>query len=99
VGTGVAEIAALALTAGTYAAFTDSTVGPGGTIRSGNLDLDLATNPRNTATVLDESGLYPGRVLAGTVRSTTVARSTAFSPSTPSSTPTVGSSRTSSLPR
>ena len=63
VETGIAAIAALALTAGTYAAFTDSAVGPGGTSGSGTLNLDLTTNPRNTATVLDEPGIYPEKVL------------------------------------
>ena len=64
-GIGVAALAAatVALGSGTYAAFTDSETGPGGTLAAGTLSLDLATDPENTATILNESDIYPGKVL------------------------------------
>ncbi|WP_433504365.1 TasA family protein [Pseudonocardia halophobica] len=64
VGAAAAAAAALALGSGTYAAFTDSEAGPAGTLSAGTLRLDLTTNPSQTATILTESGIAPGKQLS-----------------------------------
>ncbi|QJY46354.1 TasA family protein [Pseudonocardia broussonetiae] len=61
-GIGVAAVAAaaVALGAGTYAAFTDTAEGPGGTLAAGTLSLDVTTNPSGTTTLFSASNIAPG---------------------------------------
>lgn len=68
VGIGVAAlaVAAIALGTGTYAAFTSTQGGPGGTLAAGTLTLDVSSNPTGTATLFDAANIYPGQVLPTT---------------------------------
>ncbi|WP_433504366.1 TasA family protein [Pseudonocardia halophobica] len=63
IGIGVAAlaVAGLALGTGTYAAFTDTKAGPGGTLAAGTLALNVSTSPTAAATLFNESNLYPGK--------------------------------------
>ena len=61
-GIGVAAVAAaaIALGAGTYAAFTDTEAGPGGTLAAGTLNLDVTSNPAGTLQLFSASNIAPG---------------------------------------
>lgn len=61
-GIGVAAVAAaaVALGAGTYAAFTDTEAGPGGTLAAGTLNLDVSSNPAGTLQLFSASNIAPG---------------------------------------
>ncbi|RZT86362.1 putative ribosomally synthesized peptide with SipW-like signal peptide [Pseudonocardia sediminis] len=60
IGIGVAAlaVAALAIGLGTYAAFTDNEQGPGASIASGTLDLEVGSS--GATTLLNESNIAPG---------------------------------------
>ncbi|MBW0091055.1 hypothetical protein I4I73_17215 [Pseudonocardia sp. KRD-184] len=61
-GVGVAAVAAaaLALGAGTYASFSDTEAGPGGTLAAGTLTLDITSNPSGVTEIFSASGIAPG---------------------------------------
>jgi spore coat-associated protein N len=61
IGAGVAAVvlAVAAISAGTYAAFTDTEAGPGGTIASGTLDLEVGAAP-GTVSLFSASNIKPG---------------------------------------
>ncbi|MBW0117376.1 TasA family protein [Pseudonocardia abyssalis] len=63
-GIGVAAVAAaaIALGAGTYAAFTDTEAGPGGTLAAGTLNLDVTTNGSSTIELFSADNIAPGYV-------------------------------------
>ncbi|GAA2893559.1 hypothetical protein GCM10010472_60170 [Pseudonocardia halophobica] len=54
-------VAAAAIGAGTYAAFSDTETGPSGTIGAGTLDLEVGSAPAN-ATLFSASNIAPGYV-------------------------------------
>lgn len=59
IGVAAAAAAAIALGGGTYAAFSDSETGPGGTLAAGTLDLVVGGTP-GQAKLLDVKDLVPG---------------------------------------
>jgi spore coat-associated protein N len=65
--TGIAAVAAIALGSGTYAAFTATQAGPGGTLTAGTLTLDMGGF--DTTEVFD-SDIVPGQVVHRTVTAT-----------------------------
>ena len=54
-------VAAAAIGAGTYAAFSDTETGPGGTIGAGTLDLEVGA-PATNSTLFSASDIAPGYV-------------------------------------
>lgn len=61
-GIGVAAVAAaaLALGAGTYASFSDTATGPGGTLAAGTLGLSVTSNPSDVTEIFSASNIAPG---------------------------------------
>ena len=61
-GIGVAAVAAaaLALGAGTYASFSDTEAGPGGTLSSGTLNLSVTSSPAGATQIFSASNIAPG---------------------------------------
>jgi predicted ribosomally synthesized peptide with SipW-like signal peptide len=61
VGIGIAAAAAalIALGGGTYAAFSDTETGPGGTLAAGTLDLEVGSTPTTTP-LFTATGIAPG---------------------------------------
>ncbi|QJY46355.1 TasA family protein [Pseudonocardia broussonetiae] len=72
-GIGVAAVAAaaLALGAGTYASFSDTATGPGGTLAAGTLNLSVTSNPAGVTEIFYASNIAPG--YKSGVRSITIA--------------------------
>lgn len=60
IGVAAAAAAVLAVGAGTYAAFTDTEAGPGGTLAAGTLSLDVASSPAATTEVFSAGDIAPG---------------------------------------
>jgi predicted ribosomally synthesized peptide with SipW-like signal peptide len=60
IGVAAAAAAVLALGAGTYAAFSDTEAGPGGTLAAGTLTLDVTSNAEATTEVFSAENIAPG---------------------------------------
>lgn len=74
IGIAAAAVAAIALGTGTYAAFTDTQAGPGGTLAAGTLKLNVSTTPSGTTPLFNAHNIAPGYT-SPTPMSITVANS------------------------
>lgn len=60
IGVAAAAAAAIALGGGTYAAFSDTETGPGGTLAAGTLDLEVGATPTTPTPLFTAKNVVPG---------------------------------------